>query len=140
MRQAVPYGGMGLRLGGGIGNVLFIFQRTSRKGVSAECAAPGGNRHEPSLDFDARSGADEAKPVVVVHWRRGSVPSAAELPAAAARPSMNGRPCISKGIAGFSSLAGPLGSPRQEGLLKFQLVNVLRVIGVPKQTVTSLMA
>ena len=117
-RRAVPYGGMCLQLGEGIVAVPFVIRRIPRKGVSAECAAPGGSRNVPTHSLNARSGADEAKAIVVEwfpfvfkHWRRGSGPSAAELPSTAARPSMRGRPCSGGPLARLPSLPGTLGSP-----------------------------
>ena len=56
---------MSLQLGNDIVAVQFVVRRTPRKGVSAECAAHGGSGNVPARSLDARSCADEAKPIVV---------------------------------------------------------------------------
>ena len=72
----------------------------------------------PPHTLNARSSADEAEAVAVEwfpfafkHWRRGSGPSAAELPIAAARPSMRGRPYLGGPFLKFPSFPGALGDP-----------------------------
>ena len=74
--------------------------------------------HVPIYTLDARSRADEAKAIVFgrfpfmnTRWRRGSVPSAAELPVTAASPSMHGHPGFGGLIIGLPSFPGALGYP-----------------------------
>ena len=124
-----------------------LFQRSFRKGVSVESAAPWYKRHRPLVSFDAARRADEAKAIVIgqapfmmVRWRRGSGPMAADHSATAARPSMNGTSCVGGFAIGLPPFPCTLGQPGHESRFEPQLVGVLGVIGVPEQALTSFMA